>query len=316
MSTKLPKVIFGSMTIGVEVAKEENEPMVLQFLEAGYKDMDTAYVYGEGKTEEVMGTILSKLDRDTYTIAAKANPTVHGHFRKETVIEQLETSLSRLGIEYADILYLHRPHPATPIEDTLEGCASLHEQGKFRELGLSNYSAWETAHIWHLCEKQGLVKPTVYQGMYNAITRDVERELFPCLRTLGMSFYAYNPLAGGMLTGKHRNSKAEPTAGRFERQEYRGRYWLEEHFNAVSIISEACGKTETPMAQAALRWLAYHSLLEAEAGDGIIVGASSMAHLKDNLAAFQQKELPREVVEAYDEAWEIVRPVCPKYFRP
>ena len=100
------------------------------------------------------------------------------------------------------------------IEDTLAEVHELHKEGKFKSLGLSNFQAWEVAHIYHTCKANGYVTPTVYQGMYNAITRDVEKELLPCLRKLGISFYAYNPLAGGVLTGKH--SGGEPEAGRFK----------------------------------------------------------------------------------------------------
>lgn len=100
------------------------------------------------------------------------------------------------------------------IEDTLAEVNELYKEGKFKSLGLSNFQAWEVAHIYHTCKANGYVTPTVYQGMYNAITRDVEKELLPCLRKLGISFYAYNPLAGGILTGKHHGG--EPDAGRFK----------------------------------------------------------------------------------------------------
>ena len=128
---------------------------------------------------------------------------------------QLETSLKRLQLDKVKLFYLHAPDTATPLVDTLTGVKKLHEEGKFEELGLSNYPAWEVAHVYHLCDKMGMVKPTVYQGMYNGITRQVEMELFPCLRRLGMRFLAYNPLAGGLLTGKHRFD-ADPDQGRFK----------------------------------------------------------------------------------------------------
>jgi len=128
---------------------------------------------------------------------------------------QVETSLQRLQVSSVKLLYLHAPDVETPLEETLAELQKLHAEGKFETLGLSNFSAWETAHVWHLCDKLGIVKPTVYQGMYNGITRQVEVELLPCLRRLGIRFLAYNPLAAGLLTGKHRFDQ-DPSEGRFK----------------------------------------------------------------------------------------------------
>ena len=108
----------------------------------------------------------------------------------------------------------------------------MHKEGKFIELGLSNFSAWETMEVWHICDKNGFVKPTVYQGMYNAIARQVERELFPALKRHGIRFLCYNPLAAGLLTGKHDFSK-EPSDGRFKNNSmYMDRYWKKEYFGS------------------------------------------------------------------------------------
>ena len=103
-------------------------------------------------------------------------------------------TLRDLRCESLDIYYLHAPCAKTPIGETLSKVDELHRRGCFRELGLSNYQAWEVAHIHAICREKGMVVPTVYQGMYNAITREVERELFPCLKALNMRFNAYNPL--------------------------------------------------------------------------------------------------------------------------
>merc|ERR1711937_425413 len=120
-----------------------------------------------------------------------------------------------MGVDKVSLFYLHGPDTKNSIEDTLGAIKSLHEEGRFDEFGLSNYCAWEVAHIWHLCDKMGMVKPTVYQGMYNAVTRDVERELLPVLRQFQIRFYAYNPLAGGVLTGRYRSADEEQKEGRF-----------------------------------------------------------------------------------------------------
>ena len=97
--------------------------------------------------------------------------------------------------------YLHAPDHETPLAETLKACDELHKSGKFKELGLSNYAAWQVSEVMNLCKSNNWVKPTVYQGMYSAITRAVEAELFPCLRYYGIRFYAFSPLGGGILTG-------------------------------------------------------------------------------------------------------------------
>ena len=102
-----------------------------------------------------------------------------------------------------DTLYLHFPDPNTPIEESLSACAELYNGGKFKRFGLSNFPAWQVAHIWHICDRNDWPKPSVYQGLYNALSRAIEPELIPMLRDFDIPFYAYNPLAGGILSGKY-----------------------------------------------------------------------------------------------------------------
>lgn len=151
--------------------------------------------------------------------------------------------------------------------------------------------------------------------MYNAITRNVEPELFPCLRRFGLAFYAYNATAGGFLSGKHRDLAAPPSDGRFATDMYRQRYWRESYFQALDVVRAACDAAGIGMAAAAHRWLAHHSMLDAARGDAILVGASKQAHLVDNLAACQGEPLPKAVLEAIDAACEVARPQSVKVRR-
>jgi aflatoxin B1 aldehyde reductase len=194
-------------------------------------------------------------------------------------------------------------------------CADLHAEGKFKQLGLSNYPAWQVVEIWHLCEKRGWPTPTVYQGMYNGLTRSVESELFPALRELKMRFYVFNPLAGGMLTGKHTNFENNPSPGRFARlKSYRNRYWKASYFEAVGALTAVCQEKGIAPAEAAYRWLGWHSLLSGAEGDGVLIGASGMSQLEGNLTALSQGALPKQIVDAFDNAWEEARCDCPPYF--
>lgn len=198
------------------------------------------------------------------------------------------------------------------------------EAGKFARFGLSNYPAWRVAEIHSLCKHRGWVLPTVYQGMYNPVTRAVEAELFPCLRALGIAFYAYNPLAGGLLTGRYQYADlATQPPGRFFTggkwaEAYRDRFWKPEFFDGLALVAAAVaaayGDAVTP-AKAALRWLAHHSQLDPAHGDAILLGASKMPHLQENLDGALGGPLEPAVVTAFDQAWALAQPICPVYFR-
>lgn len=220
------RVILGTMTFSGQTDKAASLKQLRTFAEGNTVErrakveLDTARMYGKGATEALLGEIFSEEPelRARYIVATKVNPFpgYNDDLTPDNVRAQSAACLDALRCDSTDILYLHAPDVNTPIEATLEAVQELYEAGKFRELGLSNYSAWETAHIWHLCKERGWVKPTVYQAMYNACTRAIEAELLPCCRTLGIRVYVYNPLAGGMLTGKHRSVGDAPSEGRFK----------------------------------------------------------------------------------------------------
>jgi aflatoxin B1 aldehyde reductase len=240
-------------------------------------------------------------------------------------VEASRASLSPYGP--IDLLYLHAPDAATEIEQTLAELKAMHDEGAFVNLGLSNFPAWEVAYIHGKCEDIGLPPPTTYQGMYNCLTRAVEPELLPALRKLNMRFLAYNPLAGGLLTGKHRGKMDDAqlcaegaSRGRFtENKMYRDRFWNERYFAAVDTICAACETNGVAPAEAALRWLYSHSRLDGAYGDGVILGASSAGHLEANLAAAEKaangEALPESVLEAIEAAFEVCAPVAPPYSR-
>jgi len=308
--------ILGSMTFGKQVDQPQAESMIKRFVETGGKELDTAYVYIDGKTEELLGELNLRGSLDGCDIATKVNPKAGG-LGKASVDQQFTTSLKRMNKPGIDLLYLHQPDLETPIADTLQAVQAHAEGGRIKRFGLSNYAAWQVAQIAELCDKNGWIVPTVYQGMYNAITRDVERELLPCLSDYGISFYVYNPLAGGLLTGKHQQVDASPADGRFAgNAEYQRRYWNEDYFTAVQTFSSVCAAENIKPANAAIRWLVHHSDLQSAKHDSVIIGASSLDHFEANQAAMRDDPLPDSIVEALNDGWEAARPVCIKYFRP
>jgi aflatoxin B1 aldehyde reductase len=310
-----PNLVLGTMTFGQQVFIDEATEIVRYFIDQGYNELDTAYVYNEGECEKTLGKIITNFGRERFKIATKVNPRISGKLDGDAVIKQLPESLKRMDIERADILYLHFPDPNTPVESALEACDKAYRSGQFVELGLSNFPAWMVADVYNKCKAHGWVLPTVYEGVYNALSRNAEKELFDALKAFNMRFYAYNPLAGGMLTGKYSSFDDKPQDGRFAlRKTYLGRYWKKSFFDAVVIIREACAVHNMPMAEAALRWLAYHSKLRNTRGDAIIIGASRLSQLDQNISAVEKGALPDDVVDAFKKAWSVSKAESPEYF--
>ncbi|CAM5166375.1 unnamed protein product [Eretmochelys imbricata] len=320
-----PASVLGTMEFGRRTDQEASGALLRAFLERGHRELDTAHMYGGGASERILGALLAGGDGPAVKMATKANPWEGKTLKPESVRSQLETSLERLQMKSVDLFYLHAPDHNTPVEQTLHACNELYKEGKFKELGLSNYAAWEVAEIYTICKYNNWVLPTVYQGMYNATTRQVETELLPCLRHCGMRFYAYNPLAGGLLTGKYKyddKDTGQPT-GRFFgndwAQTYRDRYWKEHHFQAIAqvekALGEAYGSNPPSLTSAALRWMYNHSKLQGALGDAVIIGMSNMDQLQQNLTCSEEGPLLPAVVEAFDRAWHLVTHDCPNYFR-
>ncbi|XP_072465208.1 aflatoxin B1 aldehyde reductase member 2-like [Notamacropus eugenii] len=323
----LPATVLGAMEMGWRMDLPSSKTCMQAFLERGYREVDTAHIYGEGQSETFLGSMDLGLKDGSkgVKIATKANPLEGKTLRASSVRSQLEESLKRLQCPQVDLFYLHMPDHDTPLEETLQACNELHKEGKFVELGLSNYSSWKVSEIWTLCKNNGWVLPTVYQGMYNAITRQVEPELFPCLRHYGIRFYAFNPLAGGLLTGKYKyedKDKKQPMGRFFGRnfsEIYQKRYWKVVHFQAIALVEKALetsyGANAPSMTSAALRWMYHHSQLQGACGDAVILGMTSLQQLQQNLAAVEEGPLEPGVVKAFDKAWNLVAHECPSYFR-
>ncbi len=312
--SKPVNLILGTMTFGESVFRPDVDAFINAFLDAGYDELDTAYVYNEGNCERFLGEVLPSLER-SFKIATKVNPRISGKLDAEAAYRQVGESLERMKLEAVDTVFLHFPDPATPVESVLSAMADLHDRGKFRELGLSNFPAWMVADVWNICKARGWVLPTVYEGVYNPLTRGAEQELNDCLNYYGLRFYAYNPTMGGLLTGKYKSVDETPTDGRFtHRPGYQGRYWKKGNFDALDVIREVLEPHSISMIEATYRWLAYHSMLDEKRGDAILIGASKLNHLIENMNAVKAGPLPEDVVEAFDQAWAICRGVSREYF--
>lgn len=308
------KTVLGTMTFGESVFAADIPEFLRIYRDAGGTELDTAYVYNDGQCERLLGEALEEMGHP-FKIATKVNPRITGRLDGAAAFKQVNESLERLRLASVDTVYLHFPDPATPVESVLEAMADLHRQGKFRELGLSNFPAWMVADVCRLCEREGWVKPTVYEGMYNPLARRAETELNACLDRFGMRYYAYNPLAGGLLTGRYGKFGDAPGDGRFtHRPGYRNRYWKQTCFDSVDLLKDAAAAHGIGLVEAVYRWLAHHSMLSAARGDAIIVGASKADHLAQNLAAAAGGPLPDTLAEAFVGAWAVCKADAPEYF--
>ncbi|KAJ3270555.1 hypothetical protein HDV01_007705 [Terramyces sp. JEL0728] len=314
-----PKLVFGTMTFGVgdggRISDRQVMKDILKLYSAYGNELDTARMYCDGNTEEVLCELQVQKE---FVLATKAFPFKSGMHSPALLETQFKESLDALGSKHVDIFYLHAPDHATPFEDTLKKVNELHQQGCFKELGLSNYAAWNVMEIYKICQANGFVLPTVYQGRYSVLTRDVEPELFPCLRKLNIRFYAYNPLCGGLLACKLK-MQDEPD-GRFapdtiQGKRYRERYWNSEYFTVLEEYKAVCDKHGMRYVEAAHRWIMNHSLLDGRLGDAVIIGASSFEQANENFSDCQKGTLPVDMTDVFDKLWKVAMPVCPRYAR-
>ncbi|KAF5551250.1 oxidoreductase [Fusarium mexicanum] len=293
----------GSETYGSRITSLDTFNQCLDYLQSrGYTEVDTARTYVGGQQEG--WTRQTNWRERNLTLATKWYPYKPGDHSKATVKENLNKSLSELGSDNVDIFYLHAPDRSVPFQETLEACNELYQEGKFKKLGLSNYAAWEVAELCTIADQKGWVKPSVYQAMYNCLTRAIEEELVPCCRKLGMDILVYNPLAGGVLSGRYKSKEIPADGGRYSTQDpvigamYRDRYFKDVNFEALKVIQPAADKLGLTLLEIAFRWLVHHSKLKVMDGnDGLVIGISSLSQLESNLDNVEKGPLPEEVLE-------------------
>ena len=298
------------MTFGLQC----DEPAAFAILDraaaGGISFLDTADVYPlggtretVGRTEEILGRWLRGRRHD-FVLATKcsgatsARPWDRGASRKH-ILDAIDDSLRRLGTDYVDLYQIHHPDAATPMDETLRALDDVVRAGKARYLGCSNYQAYQVARAIGRSETLALARFDSIQPRYNLLFRQIEREILPMSREEGVGVIPYNPLAGGLLSGKHRRD-AGPTAGtRFTlgtaARRYQERYWREREFATVEALRPLAAEAGMSMVQLAVAWVLAHPAITAP-----IVGASRAEQLDDVLAA-ADKELPGDLKRRLDE---------------
>jgi aryl-alcohol dehydrogenase-like predicted oxidoreductase len=287
------RLILGTGTFGKQTDEAEAHRMLDKVAEAGVNFIDTADIYPPGAelgtSEVITGRWLSN-KRGRFILATKGGGAMGpatwdaGNSRKH-LLDAIEASLRRLKTDYVDLYQLHMDDPATPLDEMAEAMDTIVRSGKARYIGVSNFLAYRLARALGRQDALKLTRFVSTQPRYNLLFREVERELFPLAQEDGIAVIPFNPLAGGLLTGRYRRSDT-PEKGRFSAELggfgklYQARYWHEREFQTVGKIQEIAEQQGAPMATLSVAWILANPAITS-----VILGASHIGQLTDTLAA-------------------------------
>ena len=298
---EVSEICLGCMSYGVSdrgthqwsLDEEASRPFIAQALEAGINFFDTANVYSDGTSEEIVGRALADMaDRDEVVIATKLwGPMRKGRnamgLSRKAVMAEVDHSLRRLGTDYIDLYQIHRWDPHTPIEETLEALDDVIRAGKVRYIGASSMWAWQFAKALFLADQLGYSRFVSMQNHYNLIQREEEREMLPLCADQGIGVIPWSPLARGRLT---RDWDAETERSRSD-EFGRTLYDTSESDRAIAdaVAAVAAGRG-VPRAQVALAWVLHNPVVTAP-----IIGATKSHHIDDAVAALEVELTDDEV---------------------
>jgi aryl-alcohol dehydrogenase (NADP+) len=292
---RVSRICLGTMTYGSKkwrdwvLEEDESRPFFHRALELGINFFDTADVYSNGASEQVVGKILKDLGtpRDRLVIATKVHgpmgddPNLRGLSRKH-IMHAIDDSLERLGLDYVDLYQIHRFDPETPIEETLEALHDVVKMGKALYIGASSMYAWQFAKMLYKADELALTRFVTMQNHYNLVYREEEREMNPLCRAEGVGLLPWSPLARGFVAGNRRKEDFGETLRAKTDDFAKKLYFQDSDFAVVERLSEIAQKRGVPNAQIALAWLLAQPGVTAP-----IIGASKMSHLEDAVASLK-----------------------------
>lgn len=305
------KVVFGAAGIGNAekyASPEDVQPLLDALDKEGITLIDTAQLYGQSET------MLGKLKAgDKYGLDTKwFGGFKAGTATKDNIIRSAKDSIKALGVKNVDIFYIHAPDTSIPFSETLDGINEVYKLGLFKRLGISNFTPPQVQEVYDYCKSKDYPLPTVYQGNYSAVARIPEDELFPLLRKLNITFYAYSPLAGGLLTKTPQDIK--DGAGRFnEGSIYYNLYHKPAYMKALEQWEQIAKDEGIDRAELGFRWTAWNSKIDhsGKSGDALIVGASRPEQVGKTLAYLRNGPLSEKAVKAIDKVWEGIKHEAP-----
>ena len=302
------------MTFGLQVDEDNSRAILDTAYDAGLTFLDTSDAYPLGGTRETIGDteailgrwMSDKGNRSRILVATKCFAPTRGGpnnwgLSRQHIMESIDQSLARLGIEYVDIYQAHGFDPFTPIDETLRAFEDLVTAGKVRYIGCSNYPAWRLGEALRAADRLGVSGYVSVQPRYNLLYRDIEAELLPLCCDQGIGVLVYNPLAGGFLSGKYKPGQDPEEGTRFTlgtaANRYQERYWHDSQFAAVETLKTIVNDSGLDMASVSVAWvLAQPGITSA------IIGVSKPEQLAANLEALNV-EFDDELKEACDAAW-------------
>ena len=288
-------ICLGTMMFGGATGDRAAGRIVGRARDAGVNFIDTADVYNKGACERVVGKLIRR-DRARWVLATKVgnpmgpDPHQRGLGRK-WISRAIDASLKRLGTDYVDIYYLHKPDETTPLEETLSAVGDILASGKARYFGISNFRGWQHAEVVRLCDDLGIDRPVASQPYYNAMNRMPEVEVLPACGHYGIGVVPYSPLAPGVLTGKYKPGEAAPAgtrAGRQDRRMMESEFRAESlgHAQAIKARAEARGMTA---GQFALNWVLANPLIGS-----VLAGPRTLEQWDEYLGALDHEMLPED----------------------
>ena len=296
------KLCLGTYMFGGQTDEKEAHAILDYAFAQDINFFDTANTYNQGESEWIVGKWL-KNRREQIVLATKVgnpmgkNPLDTGLTRRNIQMA-CEKSLSRLGVDCIDLYYLHKPDYNTPLEETMQAMDQLVREGKIRYIGMSNFASWQIADAIAICEKHGWVPPVVTQNVYNLLTRDVETELIPFINHHNIGLTVYNPIAGGLLTGKHQPGVPAPNTRFAFNKRYYDRYWTELNFAMVEKFSAIAKANDMTVLELSLLWCAYRPGVTS-----VIAGVSKLAQVEQNIRYLEKPALSPDIVEQCSNLW-------------
>jgi aryl-alcohol dehydrogenase-like predicted oxidoreductase len=311
---KVSAIVLGCMSFGDpdrgshpwSLSAENSRPLLRQALEAGITTFDTADVYSDGTSEEIVGTMIGELARrDDVVIATKVHGRMgagpnQGGLSRAHILTAVDDSLRRLGTDYIDLYQIHRWDPETPIEETMEALNDVVRAGKARYIGASSMWAWQFAKAQHVAHANGWTRFVSMQDQYNLLQREEEREMHPLCRDQNVGVLPWSPLARGVLTRDWGDTTARSETDAFGSTLYRGEQ--ESNRKIVAAVAEIAAELGVGRAQIALAWLHQRDAVTAP-----IVGVTKPSHIEDAVASLDVR-LTDDQVERLEAAYTPRRP--------
>jgi aryl-alcohol dehydrogenase-like predicted oxidoreductase len=293
---KVAPVCLGTMTYGREADETMSFKLMDRYVELGGNFFDTADAYTTGVSEEIVGRWLkARGARNRIVLATKVYGTMgpgpnDGGLSRLHIQQAIEASMKRLQTDVIDLYQIHRWDANAPLEETLEALNDLVRQGKVRYIGCSNLAAWQLSRFLHTADIRLWSRFVSLQPIYNALNRSIESELLPLCEAEGLGVLTYNPLGGGMLTGKYKRGEPMPMGARLEAFEvYYQRYYTKEAFDVVEAFLSAAQQRGVSPAQLALAWVLGEKRVSCP-----ILGARNLEQLNDSIGGLQIALTPEE----------------------